>query len=430
LRLANRSAYHHNRHWFLLISGSAMATPTTTTELLDLVRKSGVVEATRLDPCLAQLSADGLLPEEPVQLAAALVCRGVVTRFQAKHLLQGRWRGLQLGKYLILEQLGSGGMGIVYLAEHRLLHRRVALKILPVQLARDPWFLEQFYHEARAIAALQHPNIVRAHDVDREGELHFLVMEYVDGASLQTLVEKHGPLPVLRAAHYVSQAARGLQHAFQAGLVHRDVKPGNLLLDRQGTVKVSDLGLACFLRDRPEPEPKDRKAQVQTLGTDDYLAPEQVVDSDAVDIRADVYGLGATFYFLLTGRPPFPDVELPWQKLVSHLTRRPRPIAQFRPDVPADLAAVVEKMLAKNPWERYQTPAAVAEALAAWTRTPIPPPGEEEMPSRTLGVPGAGPGSSHPATAAGPASSTKKSWVVYAGRRAAEPGSTGPGGSR
>src|SRR5262249_47274713 len=158
--------------------------------------------------------------------------------------LRGRWRGFTVGKYQILERLGSGGMGIVYLCEHRLLRRRVALKFLPDELARDARFLELFYQEAQAVAAVDHPNIVRAFDMDQEGPRYFLVMEYVDGSNLEEIIHQHGPMDVLRASHYIRQAALGLQHAHERGLVHRDIKPGNLLLERQGVVKILDLGLA------------------------------------------------------------------------------------------------------------------------------------------------------------------------------------------
>jgi serine/threonine protein kinase len=401
-----------------------MPPPTTTNEFLELVRNSGVAEPRRLDAWLGQLGTTGPTPEQPVQIATLLVREGLLTPFQARQFLKGRWRGLVLGKYVILEQLGSGGMGVVYLAEHRFMRRRVALKVLPLVLAQDPWFLEQFYREAQAIAALDHPHIVRAHDIDHEGNLHFLVMEYVDGRNLHEIVQTHGPLSVERAANYISQAAWGLQHAFEAGLVHRDIKPGNLLLDRQGTVKVLDMGLACFARERTRSAQaaQGKGDEKRTLGTDDFLAPEQIVNSDDVDIRADIYSLGAAFYFLLTRQPPFPDTTLAWQKLVAHLTRRPKPIRQLRAEVPEKLAAVIEKMMAKNPWERYQTPAAVVEALAPWTPAPIPPPPPQEMPSPLLSGQRATTGglSSAASLLAG---SAKRTWVVARPGSGAVPGS-------
>jgi eukaryotic-like serine/threonine-protein kinase len=300
-----------------------------------------------------------------------------LTHFQAEQFLLGKWRRFTIGKYKVLERLGSGGMGSVYLCEHKFMRRRVAVKVLPAAKAEDPSSLERFYREARAAAALDHPNIVRAYDIDQDENLHFLVMEYVDGASLQELVKKFGPLNILRACHYIRQSAIGLQHAHESGLVHRDIKPGNLLVDRGGTVKVLDMGLARFFHD--EEDILTKKYDENVLGTADYLAPEQALDSHSVDIRADVYSLGATFYFCLTGSPPFSEGTVA-QKLIWHQTRKPKPIRSLRPEVPEGLAAVLEKMMAKDVGQRYQTPVAVVEALAPWTTQPIPAPPESEMP--------------------------------------------------
>ena len=210
--------------------------------------------------------------------------------------------------------------------------------------------------------------------------MHFLIMEYVDGVSLQHLVEKGGPLDVVRAAHYVAQAAQGLQYAHESGLVHRDVKPANLLVDRLGTVKVLDLGLARLMRDDNDKLTKQYNENA-ILGTADYLAPEQAQDSHQVDIRADVYSLGCTFYFLLTGRTPFEGGNV-LDKLRWHQMRQPQSVRRLRPDVPETLAAVVEKMMAKDPAQRYQTPWDVVKDLTPWTAIPIPPPVPEELPRR------------------------------------------------
>src|SRR5579872_1215631 len=265
-----------------------MPSPTTADEFLDLVRRSGVVEDRRLDAHVQKLRADGPLPPDPTALAVLLVRDGVLTHFQAEQFLQGKWRRFTIGKYKVLERLGSGGMGSVYLCEHKLMRRRVAIKVLPTAKAEDAASLERFYREARAVAALDHPNIVRAYDIDQDDKLHFLVMEHVDGASLQEIVKKVGPMDPIRAAHYMRQAALGLQHAHEAaGLVHRDIKPGNILVDRSGIVKVLDMGLARFFND--EEDILTKKFDENVLGTADYLAPEQAIDSHQVDIRADVY---------------------------------------------------------------------------------------------------------------------------------------------
>jgi serine/threonine protein kinase len=311
-------------------------------------------------------------------LADELVHAGFLTGFQAEKLLAGKWRGFLIsGKYRLLHRVGAGGMGAVYLCEHVLMQRQVALKVLPLADADDPSALDRFYREARAIARLDHPNIVRAHDIDREGKLHFLVLEYVDGCNLYDLVKSRGALSIERAAHYIRQAALGLQHAHEAGLVHRDIKPGNLLLDRQGNVKLLDLGLARFFHEEENAPPREWE-RGSALGTADYIAPEQVEDS-MVDIRADIYSLGATFYYLLAGRGPFHDGTT-HQKLMWHQVRLPKPIRVRRPEVPEEMARVLEKMMAKDPEKRFQVPLETAAALEPWTQKAPPPPTDDEIP--------------------------------------------------
>src|SRR5262249_29105231 len=227
-----------------------------------------------------------------------------------------------------------------------------------------PAVVERFEREARAVATLDHPSIVKVHDVDTDGELHYLVMEFVEGSTLHDIVKKKGPMDFLRAAHYVFQTALGLQHAHEAGLVHRDIKPGNLLLDRGGGVKILDLGLARFFHDQGDNLTREHDAR-SILGTADYLAPEQALDSHNVDIRADIYGLGMTFYYLLAGKAPFAEGTLN-QKLIWHQVRQPHPLPALRPSVPPELLAVLERMIAKDPGERFQTPLEAAHALAPW----------------------------------------------------------------
>src|SRR2546422_8098494 len=231
-------------------------------------------------------------------------------------------------------------MGKVYLCEHKFMRRRAAVKILPTSRSNDPSALERFYREARAVAALDHPNIVRAYDIDQDDNLHFLVMEYVDGASLQDIIRKTGPMNPTRACHYLYWSAIGLQHAHAAGLIHRDIKPGNILVDRQGVVKILDLGLARFFND--DQDLLTKKYDESVLGTADYLAPEQAIDSHTVDGRADIYSLGATFYFLLAGQAPFAEGSVA-QKLLWHQNRAPKPIREVRPEVPEPIARVVAK---------------------------------------------------------------------------------------
>lgn len=343
-----------------------MATLTSTHQYIDAVRKSGLVDPVALDSAVKNWEKSGDMPGEPKKLAGLFVRDKLLTRFQAGNLLLGKWRAFFIaGKYKLLEPIASGGMGHVYLCEHVLMRRKVALKVLPSKLRGKPAARERFLREARALAALDHPNIVRAHDLDCEGDRYFLVMEYVEGVSLQELVAKQGPLPPARAAHYAAQAAIGLQHAHEAGWVHRDVKPANLLIDRNGTIKLLDLGLAKLLEDA-EPSPTDKYGPNSVVGTVDYCAPEQVREGGVADIRADVYALGATLYFLLTGKPPFPAGTLQ-ERIRAHAATPPDLLAA-RPDAPPDLVTAVTWLMAKDPAGRPATPAAAAELLLACAR--------------------------------------------------------------
>ncbi len=267
-------------------------------------------------------------------------------------------------RYQLLRLLGSGGMGSVYLAEHRVLGRPVALKVINPELLSDPGALERFRSEARAAACLNHPNVVTVYDAETAGDGHFLVMEYVAGTDLARLVAGSGPLPVEAACDYVAQAALGLEHAHRHGMVHRDITPRNLMLTDNGAVKVLDFGLAYFVSEaktgtRPA-------AQDVLLGSIDYMAPEQAADPHSADIRADVYSLGCTLYFLLVGQPPFPHGQLA-EKIRSHAQRPPPALGEARGDVPLGLSRVLERMLAKLPADRYQTPSEVAAALSPWS---------------------------------------------------------------
>ncbi|MCE9563923.1 MAG: protein kinase [Planctomycetes bacterium] len=354
-----------------------MPPPANADEFLELIQRSGVADEGKLRNYIQKLKDSGAFPTDSQKFAGRLVQDGLLTYFQAEQLLQGKYKRFTIGKYKVLEKLGAGGMAQVFLCEHKMMRRRVAIKVLPTAKADDPSSLERFYREARAVAAVDHPNIVRAYDIDQDENLHFLVMEYVDGTNLQDLVKKFGQLDMLRACHYIYASAVGLQHAHEMGLIHRDIKPGNILLDRTGVVKILDMGLARFFHD--EEDALTKKYDENVLGTADYLAPEQALDSHTVDIRADIYSLGATFYFLLTGSAVFPEGSVA-QKLIWHQNRVPKPIKSFRADVPDEVIAIVEKMMAKKVENRYQTPADVMGALAPWVATPIPPPAEREMP--------------------------------------------------
>jgi serine/threonine protein kinase len=363
--------------------------PSSFTTFLDYVRRSGLLDAKRFEEYLQQFRATSGQAADPVQLADALIRDGLLTQFQADQLLRGKYRNFIInGKYKLLERLGAGGMGSVFLCEHQVMRRRVAIKVLPAAQADDPSALERFHREARAVAQLHHPNIVTAYDIDQDRKLHFLVMEYVDGNNLEQVVRRQGPMDPVQAAHYIRQAAQGLQHAHQAGLVHRDIKPANLIVDRAGIVKVLDLGLARFFRDEADTTTKQYDSQ-NVLGTADFLAPEQAVDSHNVDARADIYSLGLTFYYLLVGACPFEAGSVA-QKLIWHQMRQPKPIQELRPEVPEGLVAIVIKMTAKQLEERYQTLEEVIEALTPWTQEAIPPPRVEDMPQLCPAARGAG----------------------------------------
>jgi serine/threonine protein kinase len=355
-----------------------MPAPTTLPEFLDLVRRSSLLPGDKLEEVIQRHRSHNTLPQAIDPFAAMLVRESLLTYFQAKQLKLGRYKRFTIGtKYRLLELIGAGGMGAVYLCEHTLMKRLVALKILPTEKLDDPSNLERFHREARAVAALDHPNIVRAYDIDHHEKLHFLVMEYVDGNSLQDIVARHGPMDPIRAAHYIAQSAVGIQHAHELGMVHRDVKPGNLLLDRTGVIKVLDMGLARFFN-KPSDSVTEKYDDKCVLGTADYLAPEQAV-SNTVDIRADIYSLGGTLYYMLTGQTPFPDGTIA-AKLVAHQTREPKPVSEYRSDVPQGILDVLAVMMAKEAGDRYQEPIEVAEALAEWADLPIDPPPAKEMP--------------------------------------------------
>ncbi|HUT88816.1 MAG TPA: serine/threonine-protein kinase [Thermoguttaceae bacterium] len=263
-------------------------------------------------------------------------------------------------RYRVVRRLGSGGMGVVFLAEQVHLKRRVALKVIRPDLLGDPKAVERFRSEVRAAGRLSHPNIVTTYDADRAGESWFLVSEWVDGTPLNEVVAERGPLPVPLACQYAQQAALGLEHAFERGLIHRDVKPHNLLLTPEGTIKVLDFGLARFVA---EWDPAGSLTDFGTgLGTPDYVAPEQARNARAADVRADVYSLGCTLYFLLAGQVPFPQGSAS-EKIAGHLERVPESLSELRSDLPPELGRIVERMMAKDPDERFQTPAEVARAL-------------------------------------------------------------------
>ena len=339
-----------------------------------------------------------------VQLCGELVQRGWLTPYQQAQILSGHGEKLIIGSYRLMSPLGEGGMGMVFKAIQPKLDRIIALKIIrPQILASRPEILSRFHREAKAIAQLNHPNVVILFDADEMNDIHFIAMEYVDGDTLEKMVRTQGPLAIRQAAEYMRQSALGLQHASEVGLVHRDIKPSNILVIQKGSggsnrssmrllrpnlldqreacdsrgpgsgpaqgwgqVKILDMGLARLAEIDDEREgqieytPLTRAGAL--LGTPDFIAPEQARDARTVTVKADIYSLGCTFYYLLTGKPPFAggtDV----QKLIKHQSERPFPIDELRRGVPAEIVQILARMMEKRPDDRYQTPQHLADAL-------------------------------------------------------------------
>jgi len=350
-----------------------------------------------------------------VQIADELVTRGWLTKYQHQHLLSGQGDKLILGPYRIQDPLGEGGMGMVFKGWHPRLDRFVALKLIrPQVLATRPEIVTRFHREARAIAQLHHPNIVLLYDADEVNGTHYIAMEYVDGVTLEKMVRANGPMAIKQACDYMRQSAMGLQHAAECGLVHRDIKPSNILVsqkvtaggkrsstqlkrpalvtirDREmsvensmngrsehawGIIKILDMGLARLQESLEEEDPQNPATPLTRagalLGTPDFISPEQARDARNVDIRADLYSLGCTFYYMLTGRPPFPggsDV----QKLIKHQTEKPFAIEELRPHIPSFVVGVVERLMAKKAEDRYQSPLELAEVLSDYLSSTLP----------------------------------------------------------
>ena len=346
-----------------------MAIKITLESFLAVIKRSHLLTEEQVDVAVEKFRAAKGVTTDGKPFAEFLVRNKLLTVWQAEKVLQGKHKGFFLGRYRLLSLLGKGGMSSVYLAEHTVMKRHCALKVLPAKRVNDASYLGRFHREAQAVAALDHPNIVRAYDVDMAADagvdIHFLAMEFVKGKSLLELVQEIGPVPIVDAAEMVRQSAQGLDHAHRAGLVHRDVKPGNLLVTPTGMIKVLDLGLARFFDD------EDHSLTVQhdekVLGTADYISPEQAIDSHKVDRRTDIYSLGCTLYYLLCGHPPFNSGPLA-QRLIAHQTKPAPPILAERPDVPAGLVAIMEKMMAKKADQRYQTAQEVADAISTWQK--------------------------------------------------------------
>ncbi len=346
--------------------------PSTAPSLEEFIRR--LIESGLMTGQEVRRFLDSLTPEHrPTaadQLARLMFQKGLLTKFQAQAVFQGRTRGLVMGNYVVLEKLGAGGMGQVYKAQHRKMKRIVALKVLLAPATKSPDAVKRFQREVEAAAKLSHPNIVTAHDADQANGVNFLVMEHVNGQDLAAWVKGRGPLPVAQAVDCMVQAARGLEYAHRQGVIHRDIKPSNLLLDASGVVKILDLGLAR-VADTAGDTDDSLSQSGQVMGTLDYMAPEQALDTHHADARSDIYGLGCTFHYLLAGSPPFAGDTMA-QKILAH---REQPIPSLRGT--AGCARVARRRVSQDVGQTAGGPAAddgrgngpIAAACAAAGRT-------------------------------------------------------------
>jgi serine/threonine protein kinase len=339
-----------------------------TTRFWQAALQSGIVGAAQLERCWNEIPPERQTPDAiDRRLARRVVDHGYMTRWQAQQLLAGlRPQGLWFDRYLVQDLIGQGGMGRVYLARDNRLGRSVALKVLSRERMNNPRAMARFRREAKVGAQLQHENLVRIYDEGEVSGTRYLVMEYIEGKPVGKLIAERGPLPAEIAARIARQVAEGLQHAHLKGLVHRDVNPMNILIDRDGTAKLTDLGLAIDLADQGDAVTRDGA----TVGTFDYISPEQARHSRSIDTRSDLYSLGCALYHMIAGRVPFPQPSLP-EKLYAHQSLAPEPLESIVAGLPPGLSKVIGTMMAKRPEDRYAAPIEAARALAPFQCGPI-----------------------------------------------------------
>ncbi|MBW3599398.1 MAG: serine/threonine-protein kinase [Planctomycetes bacterium] len=331
--------------------------PVSREKFIRRLVESRVFTPAELD-AFVQSSPEAQAAPDVQKFARALVRAGKLTTYQAAAIYQGKTKGLAFGPYVVLDELGAGGMGKVYKARHRHMNRLVAVKVLPQRSLKDQSAVQRFHREVEAAARLIHTNIVTAFDAGETEGLHYLVMEYVDGCDLSQVMRQHGLLSLEQAVECMIQAAQGLQFAHERGVVHRDIKPSNLLLAKDGTVKILDMGLARFkespLNDISGAEANQLTQSGQIMGTVEYMAPEQAEDTHAADHRADVYSLGCTLYRLLTGAPAY-EGDTVVKRILAHRYHPIPTLRDKRPDAPEGLDAAFQKMIAKQPADRQQS---------------------------------------------------------------------------
>jgi serine/threonine protein kinase len=334
-------------------------------QFIDRLGSSGLLPATEVRE-LVESTSEAMRPADVESLGKLLVESGRLTAYQAQAACSGAVNALVLGNYIVLDRLGAGGMGTVYKAIHRRMKRVVAVKVLARSVSQNASFLGRFQREVEAVARLNHPNVVQAFDADECEAGQFLVMEYVDGSDLASAVRDVGPMPVREAVDCMVQAARALEYAHGQGIVHRDIKPANLMRDSNGVVKLTDLGLARF-NEAINALSGSASLVTQTgsiTGTVDFMAPEQARNTKLADQRADIYSLGCTFYFLLTGQLPFHG-ETIMEKLLAHREQPAPSLRTSRADVSESIDQVFRRMLAKKPEDRFQSAAELIEAIGA-----------------------------------------------------------------